>query len=128
MFRIWRPVINELIRYDCSLRIAMIAMEQIQSLSRHIAREFRPERILLFGSYADGEPTDDSDVDLLIIMSFSGRPVRKAIEIRSRVRPKIPVDLIVRTPAQIAERIAKDDWFMRDIVEKGRTLYEADNA
>ena len=106
----------------------MIAMEQIQSLSRHIAREFRPERILLFGSYADGEPTDDSDVDLLIIMSFSGRPVRKAIEIRSRVRPKIPVDLIVRTPAQIAERIAKDDWFMRDIVEKGRTLYEADNA
>ena len=106
----------------------MIAMDQIESLSTRIAQEFHPERIVLFGSYANEEPTDDSDVDLLVVLPFTGRPVRKAIEIRSRVRPKIPVDLIVRTPAQIAERIAKEDWFMKEIVEKGRTLYEADPA
>jgi predicted nucleotidyltransferase len=106
----------------------MIAMDQIKSLSMRIAQEFRPQRIVLFGSYANGEPTDDSDVDLLVVMTFTRRPVRKAIEIRSRVRPQTPVDVIVRTPAQIAERIAKGDWFMQEIVEKGRTLYEANHA
>ena len=105
----------------------MIEMARIKSLGRAIAKEFRPERIILFGSYAYGLPTDDSDVDLLVIMPFQGKPVRKAIEIRSRVNPKIPIDLIVRTPEQVAERIENDDWFMREIVEKGRTLYEADH-
>jgi predicted nucleotidyltransferase len=104
----------------------MIGMDQIESLSREIAQEFRPQRIVLFGSYAHGEPTQDSDVDLLVVLPFTGRPVRKAIEIRSRVRPKIPVDLVVRTPEQVAERIAQEDWFIKEIVEKGRTLYEAD--
>jgi len=106
----------------------MIGMDQIESLSRQIAAEFRPQRIVLFGSYAYGEPTQDSDVDLLVVLPFTGRPVRKAIEIRSRVRPKIPVDLMVRTPDQLADRIEQGDWFMREIVEKGRTLYEADHA
>ena len=100
----------------------MIGMDQIESLSRQIAAEFRPQRIVLFGSYAYGEPTHDSDVDLLVVLPFTGRPVRKAIEIRSRVRPKIPVDLMVRTPDQLADRIEQGDWFMREIVEKGRTL------
>src|SRR5882762_5489194 len=106
----------------------MIGMDQIESLSRQIAAEFRPQRIVLFGSYAYGEPTHDSDVDLLVVLPFTGRPVRKAIEIRSRVRPKIPIDLMVRTPDQLADRIEQGDWFMREIVEKGRTLYEADHA
>lgn len=106
----------------------MIEMDQITSLSSQIAEEFRPDRIVLFGSYAHGEPTHDSDVDLLVVLPFTGRAVRKAIEIRSRVRPKIPVDLMVRTPDQLAERIAQGDWFIKDIVEKGRTLYEADHA
>jgi predicted nucleotidyltransferase len=108
--------------------VVMIEMDRIKSLSRRIAQQFHPERIILFGSYAYGQPTDDSDVDLLVVLPFQGRPVRKAIEIRSRVNPKIPVDLIVRTAEQVADRIAKNDWFMREIVEKGRTLYEADHG
>jgi predicted nucleotidyltransferase len=106
----------------------MIEMDQIESLSKRIAREFRPVRIILFGSYAYGEPTDDSDVDILVILPFTGKPVYKAIEIRAKVDPHIPVDLIVRTPQQVKERVAMNDWFMRDIVEKGRTLYEDTNA
>jgi uncharacterized protein len=106
----------------------MIAIEQIESLGNHIAREFRPERIILFGSYAYGQPTDDSDVDLLVILPFNGRPVRKAIEIRAKINPRIPVELVVRTPEQVAERIANNDWFMQEIVEKGRVLYEANHS
>src|SRR5438876_1593579 len=103
----------------------MVEMKRINDLASQIAREFSPERIILFGSYAYGQPSDDSDVDLLVVLPFKGKPARKAIEIRNRVNPKIPLDLIVRTPERLAERVANNDWFMREIVEKGRTLYEA---
>ena len=106
----------------------MIEMDRIESLSERIAKEFRPDRIILFGSYAYGEPTEDSDVDILVVMPFAGKPVRKAIEIRARINAHIPLDLIVRTSQQVEERIAMNDWFMREIVEKGRTLYENNNS
>jgi uncharacterized protein len=106
----------------------MIEMNRIESLSRQIAEAFRPDRIILFGSYAYGEPTEDSDVDLLVILPFTGKAVRKAIEIRAMINPRIPLDLIVRTPQQVDERVAMNDWFMREIVEKGRTLYEENNS
>lgn len=106
----------------------MIEMDRIESLSKRIAEEFRPDRIILFGSYAYGEPTEDSDVDILVIMPFAGKPVHKAIEIRTKIDPRFPVDLIVRTPQQVQERVAMNDWFMREIVEKGRTLYEEHNS
>ena len=106
----------------------MIDMDRIESLSQRIAEEFRPDRIILFGSYAYGEPTEDSDVDILVVMPFAGKPVYKAIEIRTKIDPRFPVDLIVRTPQQVEERVAMNDWFMREIVEEGRTLYEEHNS
>ena len=105
----------------------MTEAQKIEDLTSQIARNFNPERIILFGSYAYGQPGADSDVDMLVVLRFKGKPVRKAIEIRNKVNPGIPVDLIVRTPEQVAERIANNDWFMREIVEKGRTMYEANH-
>ena len=103
----------------------MVDMTKIKDLSSRIAREFNPRRIILFGSHAYGHPDRDSDVDLLIILQFKGKAVRKAIEIRNRINPQIPVDIIVRTPEQVAKRIAENDFFLREVVEKGQTLYEA---
>lgn len=105
----------------------MIRMQEIESLSDSIVSAFRPQRIVLFGSYAYGEPTEDSDIDLLVILPFAGKPARKAIEIRSKLNPKLPLELLVRTPEQVADRIADHDWFMQEIIEKGRVLYEADH-
>lgn len=105
----------------------MVEMKRIRDLTTQIAREFNPDRIILFGSHAYGEPSNDSDVDILVVLSFKGKPVRKAIEIRNRVNARMPLDLIVRTPEQLAERLAQNDWFMREIVERGRTLYESNN-
>jgi uncharacterized protein len=105
----------------------MVEMRRIKNLTSQIAREFNPERIILFGSHAYGEPSKDSDVDILVVLSFEGKPVRKAIEIRNKVNAEMPLDLIVRTPEQLAERLAQNDWFMREIVERGRTLYEANS-
>ena len=105
----------------------MVEMKEIRDLTSQIAREFSPDRIILFGSHAYGQPGNDSDVDILVVLSFEGKPVRKAIEIRNRVNAGLPLDLIVRTPEQLAERVAQNDWFIREILERGRTLYEANH-
>jgi uncharacterized protein len=102
-------------------------MNQIKDFSRRVAKEFRPHRIILFGSYADGKPTPDSDVDLLVIMPFEGRPVEKSVEIRMKLMPHFPPDILVRTPENIEHRLSMGDFFMQDILRKGRILYEAHN-
>jgi predicted nucleotidyltransferase len=104
----------------------MIPMQQIKEVSRRIAHEYHPERILLFGSYAWGEPSLDSDVDLLVILPFEGKAVAKSVEMRLKIRPPFPVDLLVRTPEKIRERLALGDPFIRSILEEGEVLYEAD--
>ncbi len=106
----------------------MITFTQIQQVSDEIARRFQPERIILFGSYAYGKPTEDSDVDLLVIMPFEGRRAKQAIEIRSAIRAKFPMDLIPITPERLQYRLEIEDFFLREIVEKGKVLYEADRA
>lgn len=106
----------------------MATMQQIREFSRQLAREFRPERIVLFGSHARGSAAKDSDVDLLIILPFEGKPVAKSVEIRMKLRPTFPVDLIVHTPAKIRERLNLEDPFVREIMEQGKVLYEAPNG
>ncbi len=103
----------------------MITLDQIQAFSQQIADKFQPDRIILFGSYAYGQPTPDSDVDLLVILPFEELPVHKAIEIRRAVKSPFSLDLMARTAEQIQQRLDMGDFFIQDIVQKGRVLYEA---
>jgi predicted nucleotidyltransferase len=103
----------------------MVAMDRIEQLGCDIGREFRPQRVLLFGSYARGTATADSDVDLLVILPFEGKSVEKSVEIRLKLRPSFPLDLLVRTPEKVRERLAMGDDFMREVLEQGKALYEA---
>jgi len=105
-----------------------LTMGQIEEVGRRIADEYQPERVLLFGSYAWGVPTADSDVDLLVILSFEGKAVAKSVEMRLHIRPPFPVDLLVRTPEKIRERLELGDPFIRSIIEEGKVLYEAHHA
>ena len=89
---------------------------------------FRPRRIILFGSYADGRATAQSDVDLLVVMPHRGHPIHKAVEILDQLDPKFAIDLLVRSPAEVRRRLTQQDWFMRAVVEKGKVLYEAADA
>jgi predicted nucleotidyltransferase len=107
----------------------MVTLRQIHRLARRIAEEFRPERIILFGSYAYGTPTDDSDVDLLVVMKTDADVVEKGAEIyvavdKARVAP-FSIDVLVRTPEQIRQRVALNDFFMREITEHGKVIYES---
>ena len=106
----------------------MVKRTQIRAFSNAIAREFRPRKIVLFGSYAYGKSTEDSDVDVLVIMPFNRRRGRKSLEIRRRIPADFPLDLIVRTPGFIARRLQWGDCFTQEILAKGKVLYEAPDA
>ena len=107
-----------------------VARKQISLLCSEIAREFHPERIVLFGSHAYGNPRAGSDVDLLIVMPFEGSPFRQAAVILGHLVQAVgvvPLDMLVRTPHQVQARIQMGDSFMREIIERGRVMYEADS-
>ena len=97
----------------------------IRQVMERIVRHFRPRRVILFGSYAAGAPTPDSDVDLLVEMDTRLCSVEQAVAIRRAVELPFPTDLLVRTPQQIAERLALGDVFWKNVVTKGLVLYEA---
>ena len=101
---------------------------KIKDLCRQIVEGFNPQKVILFGSHAYGVPNEDSDVDLLVVMPFECRSVEQAIKIRQRIYPEIPLDLLARTPAQIRERLELGDFFIKDIIERGKILYESENA
>lgn len=103
----------------------MINRAQIRKYARTIGREFRPEKVILFGSYAWGKVTEDSDVDLLVIMNHDKpRNVDQAIAMRLQTDAPFPMDLLVKRPSEIAQRLAMHDGFIENIMVGGEVLYE----
>jgi len=102
----------------------LVTRAQIRAFSDAIARRFHPRKIVLFGSYAYGHPSEDSDVDLLVIMPFDRKRGRKSLEIRQSIEANFPLDLIVRSPKFIAQRLKWGDCFTQEILAKGEVLYE----
>jgi predicted nucleotidyltransferase len=102
----------------------MVDHAQIRRYASTLVRQFRPERVVLFGSYARGSATEDSDVDILVIMDHDKRRnVDQAIAIRLQADTPFPMDLLVKRPAEVAERLAMNDTFIRSILEQGEVLY-----
>ena len=100
----------------------------IKWLCQRIAEAFRPEKIILFGSRAYGNPQEDSDIDLLIIMPYAGSHRAEAVRIRNHLGVLAPMDILVRTPDEVRERIEMGDQFMREIVARGKVIYEANHT
>jgi predicted nucleotidyltransferase len=111
-----------------TLAPAPVSREEICRAVERIVALFAPRQVLLFGSYAYGEPTPDSDVDLLVTMNTDLRPVDQAVAIRDAIEFPFPLDLLVRSPAQIEQRLALGDRFFREILDRGVVLYEATYA
>jgi len=98
----------------------------ILEMAKKIIAEYMPEKIILFGSYAYGEPTEDSDVDLLIIKNTDKRPIDRWIEVKKLLRntaQNLPVSPLVYTEEEIRERSAIKDFFIEEIFERGEVLY-----
>jgi predicted nucleotidyltransferase len=101
-----------------------IPVTAIRRFALRIAERFQPDKIILFGSYAYGKPHEESDVDLLVIMRTKNA-IDQSIRISLAFERLFSFDLIVRTPGQIERGLKDDDWFLREIMKKGKVLYEA---
>lgn len=103
-----------------------VTKSDIQRVVDRIVQEMTPERVILFGSYAYGKPNQDSDVDLLVVMNSRERPNLRVARVLGAIYDvkNFPMDILVRTPAEIRKRIELRDPFIREILERGKILYE----
>jgi len=104
--------------------MGIVAFADIQNFVADVARKFLPEKIILFGSYARGNAGEESDVDLLVVMPEDVSGARVAADIIMRLKPTLPVELVVRSSRQIRERLALNDYFLQ-IIATGKELYAA---
>lgn len=105
-----------------------IQADVIHLLARQIVERFHPKKIILFGSYAYGQPNPESDIDLLVVMETKLRESKQALEIRQYLNPLFGMDIIVYSPARIEQRLAWGDSFLSEIIERGIVLYESPDA
>ena len=92
---------------------------------KRIVETLHPEKIILFGSYAYGNPTPDSDVDLLVVMETTASSADRSWSVSKLLIPRpFPVDILVRTPQEIKTALGKGDFFIEEITTQGKNLYE----
>lgn len=107
----------------------MASIHEIQRYCDDVAAIFKPQRIILFGSYAYGQPTDDSDVDVLVVMRKARRLwLAMSQKIHAKVTAPFPVDVLVRDPDFLQDRLREGDSFLEDVVTNGRIMYESRDA
>lgn len=98
--------------------------QNIKEITQKIVKEYQPEKIILFGSYAWGKPTEASDIDLLVVKNSQRPRLDRQRELRRKLFPPlVPTDILVYTPNEIVKRLSIGDFFIRDIVTKGKVLY-----
>jgi predicted nucleotidyltransferase len=106
----------------------MVSKKSIKKVAKEIVAHFHPEKVILFGSHAYGTPTEDSDVDFLVIMDTRERNLAQALKISRAISHPFPMDLIVLKPQDVQTRLAGGDLVLREILSKGELLFEAGDA
>ncbi|MDR4496428.1 MAG: nucleotidyltransferase domain-containing protein [Candidatus Scalindua sp.] len=89
-----------------------------------IVRECKPEKVVLFGSFADGEIHEWSDIDMLIIKETSLRPIERPVELSRLVAPKLGIDFFIYTPDEYKNLLSENYSFLVNIIKKGKVVYE----
>src|SRR5712692_5223856 len=113
----WGPIRN---------RRGLISDSAIQDLAQRIARHFQPNQIILFGSYARKQAKLESDLDVLVVMPARNE-IDQSVRIEEFLDPPFSVDIIVRTPKNMRWRLQEGDWFLREVMDQGKILYEKTN-
>lgn len=101
-----------------------ISNESIQRVTQQIVERFHPRKVILFGSYAYGQPTADSDVDLLVVIDTEEPPLHVAAQIAAEIEHTFPLDIVVRTPVELQVAAQRKGVFVSEVMSKGIVLYE----
>lgn len=98
---------------------------EVNNLSKQIAIKYKPQKIIIFGSYAKGAMTLDSDLDFLIIKEkVPGRIIDRARKLRKLIKKRIPADFIIYSSGEFEERKKMEDPFIQEIIKEGKVLYD----
>ena len=98
--------------------------KRVAGIINKLKSDYKPEKIILFGSHAYGKPTSDSDVDLAVIIKNTNLSYHdRLIGIRRLMHTTIPIDFFVLTKDELEEK-AKENFFLREILERGKVVYE----
>ena len=105
----------------CDAPVAMT----LPAVIERIVEAVQPIKIILFGSYAAGTPTPDSDVDLLVVLETTATRVERYARVSEALWPRpFPVDILVKTPAELRQAMRDGDRFITDILQHGQVVYE----
>jgi predicted nucleotidyltransferase len=103
----------------------MIEQDKISEIIKKIASGYNPDKIILFGSYAAGNPNEDSDLDLFVIKDSDLPRPQRTVHVRKMLYgAMIPIDLIVYTPKEIEESKENKFSFVYKVLNTGKILYE----
>ena len=103
----------------------LIPQETIGVIIRSIAERFSPHKIIMFGSYATGHPTPDSDLDLLLIMDTDLARYKRATPIRLLFQPApCAMEILVYTPEEVAHWNGTTNHIITEVMRDGKTVYE----
>lgn len=103
----------------------MFGKNKISEIVNKIAKGYNPDKIILFGSYANGNPNEDSDLDLFVIKDSDLPRPQRTVQVRKMLYgAKIPIDLIVYTPKEIEESKNNKFGFVFKVLNTGKTIYE----
>ena len=101
--------------------------KDIREIVQQIVERFCPQKVILFGSYAQGNPTQDSDVDLLVVMETNEQALHAAARISAAIDHPFPLDVLVFRPSDLIESLERKGVFATEIMAKGIVLHEAGN-
>ena len=102
-----------------------VSLKDIREIVQQIVERFRPQKVILFGSYAQGRPTKDSDVDLLVVMDVNEQTLHAAARISGAIDHPFPLDIIVFRPSDLKASLERKGVFATEVTAKGVVLYEA---
>ncbi len=102
-----------------------LKQEDLDVITQRILAAVHPEKIILYGSHAWGQPSEDSDIDIMVVVKKSDQPgYRRAREVYRSLRGlKLPVEVLVRTVEELARGMHLKTSLERKAIEKGRVLH-----
>ena len=98
--------------------------KEIKKIVRQIVKKYKPEKIILFGSFAYGRPKPSSDIDLLIIKKTKEKKIKCIKDVLMQIKSNLPVEPLIYNPEEVQERLSLGDFFFQDIIKKGKVVYE----
>lgn len=102
----------------------LLLEEEIKKVVERLKSNYNPEKIILFGSLVGGRVSKGSDIDLIIIKQTEEDPWTRTNKVDRFIEHNMPVELLVYTPKEIEERLKMNDFFVKEVLEKGEVLYE----